>query len=163
MVTLLLSFVMMAALFLLLYAAVALVQDRRFFTTAPKDIQEKVLDHQPRFAGQKIMGLLLMSLAICMFLFSFIYAGYDGLRNGFSYCRLFMRYLIMLLLMKAFDIVFFDWFLLTRSNFFQHYYPETAGSEGYDSFGYNYRQQLTETLAYIPASLVMAWICTLMR
>ena len=98
-----------------------------------------------------------------MFLLSFIYAGYDGLRNGFSYCRLFMRYLIMLLLMKAFDIVFFDWFLLTRSNFFQHYYPETAGSEGYDSFGYNYRQQLTETLAYIPASLLMAWICTLFR
>lgn len=163
MVTLLLSFVMMAALFLLLYAAVALVQDKRFFTTAPKDIQEKVLDHKPRFAGQKILGLLLMNLAICMFLFSFIYAGYDGLRNGFSYCRLFLRYLIMLLLMKAFDIVFFDWFLLTRSNFFQHYYPETAGSEGYDSFGYNYRQQLTETLAYIPASLLMAWICTLFR
>ena len=85
MVTLLLSFVMMAALFLLLYAAVALVQDKRFFTTAPKDIQEKVLDHQPRFAGQKILGLLLMSLAICMFLFSFIYAGYDGLRNEFSF------------------------------------------------------------------------------
>ena len=41
MVTLLLSFVMMVALFLLLYAAVALVQDKRFFTTAPKDIQER--------------------------------------------------------------------------------------------------------------------------
>ena len=39
--TLLLSLILMAALFLMLYAAVALVQDKRLFTSAPKDIQAR--------------------------------------------------------------------------------------------------------------------------
>ncbi len=34
-VTLILSLVMMAGLFLMLYAAVALIQDKRLFTSAP--------------------------------------------------------------------------------------------------------------------------------
>ena len=40
--TVVLSLVMMASLFLMLYAAVALVQDKRLFTSAPKDIQAAV-------------------------------------------------------------------------------------------------------------------------
>ncbi len=39
MLTLLLSLVLILALCLLLYAAVALIQNRKLFTTAPKDIQ----------------------------------------------------------------------------------------------------------------------------
>lgn len=40
-VTLLLSIILMAALFLMIFAAVALVQDKRLFTSAPKDIQAR--------------------------------------------------------------------------------------------------------------------------
>ena len=28
------------------------------------------------------------------------------------------------------DIVFFDWFILTRTRFFQHFFPETEGCRG---------------------------------
>lgn len=38
-VTLICSLVLMAALFLLIWVAVALVQSKKLFTTAPKDIQ----------------------------------------------------------------------------------------------------------------------------
>lgn len=43
--TLILSLALMAAFFLMLFAAVALVQDRRLFKSAPKDIQAAVLEH----------------------------------------------------------------------------------------------------------------------
>ena len=49
--TLLLTLVFILSVCLLLYAAVAMIQDRRFFTTAPKDIQAAAIEHQERFPG----------------------------------------------------------------------------------------------------------------
>ena len=54
-VTIILSAISIVALCLLLYAAVAFIQDRRFFTTAPKAIQAAALEHEERFPGQRIM------------------------------------------------------------------------------------------------------------
>ena len=47
--TLLLSLVLIAALCILIYAAVGLIQNRKLFTTAPKDIQAAARDHPERF------------------------------------------------------------------------------------------------------------------
>ena len=54
----------------------------------------------------------------------------------------------MLYLWKAFDIICLDWFLLTKSHFFQHYYPETEGCAGYRSFGFNRKEQLTALFCF---------------
>lgn len=48
MTTFILTLVMMAGLFLLLWGAVGFVQDKRFFTTAPKEIQETALPKPER-------------------------------------------------------------------------------------------------------------------
>ena len=55
-VTLILSIIIMAALFLLLWGAVGFVQEKKFFTSAPKDIQAAVKEHSERFPGQKVLG-----------------------------------------------------------------------------------------------------------
>jgi len=55
--TVVLSLVMMASLFLMLYAAVALVQDKRLFTSAPKDIQSTVQPKAERFPGAHVLGM----------------------------------------------------------------------------------------------------------
>ncbi len=85
----------------MLFAAVALVQDRRLFKTAPKDIQA-----------------------------AFLYGAWDGLRHDFSLWQFAGRFLAMLYLLKAFDIICFDWFLLTKSHFFQHFIPKRKGVRG---------------------------------
>lgn len=54
-VTLLLSLLPMASLFLMIWAAVALVQSKKLFTTAPKDIQAAALEHEERFPGARIL------------------------------------------------------------------------------------------------------------
>lgn len=68
----------------------------------------------------------------------------------------------MLYLLKAFDIIFLDWFLLTKSNFFQHYYRETEDCEGYHQFGFNRGEQLARIILFPFLALLMAWICTLL-
>ena len=162
-VTLGLAFLSIAALLLLLYAAVALIQDRRFFTTAPKDLQEAAVEHEERFKGQRLLGWILALIALGTFVFIIYYAAYDGIRNGFGFWQFFTRYLLILYLLKAFDIIALDWYLLTTSHFFQHYYPETEGCKGYHSFGFNWKGQLTRIIIFPFLSLLAAYICTQIR
>ncbi|MDO4304552.1 MAG: hypothetical protein Q4D94_11630 [Bacillota bacterium] len=69
---------------------------------------------------------------------------------------------MMLLLLKVFDILFFDWVLLCHSNFFPHYYPEVKDIYGPEIFGYNQKSHLIQTVLILLGSLLAAWICTLM-
>ena len=154
--TLLLSLVLILALCLLLYAAVALIQNRKFFTTAPKDIQAAAKDHPERFKGARALGWKLAVISIFAMAGVFFYGGYDGVRNGFTFLQHFLRFIVMLYLWKAFDIICLDWLLLTRSRFFQHYYPETEGCEGYRQFGFNRKEQLVRILVFPFIAAMMA-------
>ncbi len=154
--TLLLSLILILALCLLLYAAVALIQNKKLFTTAPKDIQEAALEHPERFRGAHLLGWKLAVIAILMMIGAFLYGGYDGIRKGFSFRQFFLRFLVMLYLWKAFDIICLDWLLLTRSHFFQRYYPETEGCAGYHQFGFNRKEQITRIVLFPFVAALMA-------
>lgn len=156
------SFVLMAALFLLIWAAVALVQSKKLFTTAPKDIQAAALEREERFPGARILGWTLLVIIAAAFLGAFVYGGWDGIRRGYGFWQFFGRFLTMLYLEKAFDIICLDWLLLTKSHFFQHYYPETAGCAGYHQFGFNRKEQLTRIVVFPFVALLLAWVCTLL-
>lgn len=160
-VTLMLSLALMAALFLLILVAVALVKDRRFFKSAPKDIQAAALEHEEPFRGAKIIGWTLLVIIVLIFPAAFLYGAWDGLRHDFTFWQFAGRFLAMLYLMKAFDIIFLDWFLLSRSNFFQHFYPETKGCAGYHQFGFNRREQLARIVIFPFIALLLALVCTL--
>ena len=160
-VTLILSLLLMAALFLGIWVAVALIQSKKLFTTAPKDIQAAALEHQERFPGARALGWFLLLLCVFLFLGVFLYAGWDGIRRGYGFWQFAGRFLTILYLEKAFDIIVLDWFLLTKSHFFQHYYPETEGCAGYHKFGFNRKEQLTRIMVFPFVAALMAWICTL--
>ena len=161
-VTLICSLVLMVALFLLIWVAVALVQSKKLFTTAPKDIQAAALEREERFPGARILGWTLLVILAAAFLGAFVYGGWDGIRRGYGFWQFFGRFLTMLYLLKAFDIICLDWFLLTKSHFFQHYYPETEGCAGYHQFGFNRKEQLTRIVLFPFLSLLLAWVCTLL-
>ena len=63
----------------------------------------------------------------------------------------------------AFDIGFFDWFLLCNAglNFFPRFYPETKAVLGHHLFGYNWKTHLAHIIATFPVSVLLAWICSL--
>ncbi|MBQ6293917.1 MAG: hypothetical protein IJK77_08625 [Lachnospiraceae bacterium] len=95
-------------------------------------------------------------IAILMMVGAFLYGGYDGIQKGFSFWQFFLRFLVMLYLWKAFDIICLDWLLLTRSHFFQRYYPETEGCAGYHQFGFNRKEQITRVVMFPFVAALMA-------
>lgn len=64
--TFLLSLLFILAVCILLYAAVGLIQNKKLFTTAPKDIQAAALDHPERFYGAHVLGWKLAILALLL-------------------------------------------------------------------------------------------------
>ena len=82
-------------------------------------------------------------------------------RNGVTFGAFFARYLVILYVMEAYDILFFDWVLLCHSNFFPYFYPEVKGIAAPQLFGYNKKAHFMHFLLYIPFSAALAWVCTL--
>lgn len=161
--TILLSFLMMAGLFLLLWAGVGFIQDKRFFTSAPKEVYELVQPKKERFSGQHLMGWILAIIAIFLMVGSLVLAALIGIHNNFTLEQFFSRLITILLLMKTFDIVFFDWVLLSNGGFgfFERYYHEVKEVLSSKLFGYNKKEHFSHIILMIIGAFVLAWICSL--
>ena len=160
--TIILSFIMMEGLFLMLWSAVGFIQNKRFFTSAPKVALEIIQPKEERFQGQHAVGWLMMILSLVLMGGAVILGAYDGIEKDCGFWQLFIRFATMLILLKVFDILFFDWVLLCNSNFFPHYYPELKNVYGPHLFGYNWKSHLIQIVLMLAGSLLMAWICTLL-
>ena len=155
------TLMIMAAYFLVLYGGVGFIQDKRFFSSAPKENLEAIPDTKERFPGAHIIGWIIEVIAILMFIGAAVLGVWDGVKNDFTYWQFFVRFLVMLYCMEIYDILFFDWFLLCRSNFFPHFYPELKGVVGPHMFGYNKKTHIIHFALYIPACAAAAGICML--
>ncbi len=161
-ITLLSSLMVMAAYFLILYAGVAFIQDKRFFSSAPPENLAAIPDRKERFPGAHAVGWCIGIAAIALFAAAFVLAAWDGVKSGFTFFGFFARFLTILYIMEVYDILFFDWVLLCHSNFFPHFYPELKGVVGPHQFGYNRRSHLRHFALYIPLSAAAAGLCTLL-
>ena len=161
--TIFLAIVFCGAITLLLISAVAFVQDKRFFSSAPKEAREVIKPrNEELFYGARAMGWVLMILSALTIFGSFAAAIWDGIRSGYSFAQFFLRFAVILTIYKAYDMLFFDWFLLCRFRFFQHYYPEVESVYNGRKYGFNIKSQLLKLIVIFPAaSALAAWICTL--
>jgi len=161
--TILLGIMMMAGLFLMLLSGVGFIQDKKFFSSAPKEVRDAVQPREERFPGAHAIGWILAVLSILIMLGSLVIGAAAGIHEGYSFSQFYVRFIIMLLLLKAYDIIFFDWVLLCNAgfNFFPHFYPETKKVLGHYLFGYNWKTHLAHVIAFVFISALLAWICTL--
>ncbi len=161
--TVFLAIVFCGAITLLLISGVAFVQDTRLFSSAPKEAQEVLKPrNEELFYGARAMGWVLMILSVLMILGVGVVAIWDGLRSGFNFIRFFLRFVLIFTIYKAYDMIFFDWFLLCKFHFFQHYYPEVESVYNGRKYGFNIKSQLLKLVVLFPAaSALAAWICTL--
>lgn len=159
MVTFLLALLAIAGVSLMLYSAVALIQDKRLFGSAPKEALALIKPKPERFKGQHILGWFLLIIALLMLLSDAAIAVYDGVNNGFGFWRFFVRFLIILYAYKAYDMFVFDFLLLTRSHFFQHYFPEVDQVEAFHKYGFNLKSQIIRIIVYPFACALMAGVC----
>ena len=161
MVTLILTLTMCALLFLMIWSATYFYPWTGLLRFFPKDIEEKARLHQPPFPAAPVIGWILMLLCALGFVGVIVYGGWDGVRKGFIFGQFLVRFLVILLGIKAFDIIVLDYILITKTQFFQHYIPETKGCADYHSFGYNRKEQFWRIVTLPFAALLTAWVCTL--
>lgn len=161
--TVFLSIVICAAVSLMMIAGIAFIQDVKMFSSAPKDAR-KVL--QPRekelFYGARAIGWVLMVFSLLLILGSLFVALWDGFRNDFTFWQFFIRLVMMFSIYKVFDMIFFDYFLLIKFQFFQHYFPEVKPVFEGKKYGFNIVSQLLKLLVIFPlVSALLAFVCTL--
>ena len=156
-----LALVFCGAVTLLLVSAAAFVQDTRLFSSAPKEARKLLKPRKEElFHGARTMGWVMMIISVLMILGVGVISIWDGLRSDYSFWQFFLRFVLIFTIYKAYDMVFFDWFLLCRFRFFQHYYPETAPALQDRRYGFNLKSQLLKLLIIFPAvAAIAAWIC----
>lgn len=161
--TIFLAIVFSAAITLMLISAVVFIQDKKFFTSAPKEAQEALIQRDEElFYGAKIMGWSLMIFSMLLILGVGVIAIWDGFRSGFTFLQFFMRFVLIFTIYKVYDMICFDYFLLMKFHFFQHYFPEVESVYRNRKYGYNIKSQLLKLLVIFPAaSALAAWICTM--
>ncbi len=87
---------------------------------------------------------------------------WDGFRSGYTFAQFFLRFVLIFTIYKIYDMTCFDYFLLMKFHFFQHYFPEVESVYDGRKYGYNIKSQLLKLLVIFPAvSALAAWICTL--
>lgn len=167
-VTLLLSVAGCALLFLGIWGVTVTMPTRLLAKNFPEDVQEKLkprldaMDREP-MTLRRIVGWIILVLFCLAYVALFVFGGIDGMRRAFTFGQFFLRFLIIGAVLKAFDIIALDYFFLTKTHFFQHYFPETEGCKGWQDFGYNRRQQAGQCVMIVLGSLLTAWIFTMIR
>ena len=162
--TIFLALVFCAAITLMLLSAVAFIQKKEFFSSAPNEAQAVI---QPRenelFYGARIIGWMLMVFAILMILGVGVISIWDGFRSGFTFWQFFLRFVLIFTIYKVYDMVCFDYFLLMKFHFFQYYFPEVGSVFPLKKYGFNIKSQLLKLLVIFPmVSALAAWICVLL-
>jgi len=161
--TIFLSFIFCAAMTLMLFSAIAFIQNIKFFSSAPKEAREVLIPRENElFYGAHAIGWVLMAFALIMILGVGFISIWDGFRNSFSFLQFFIRFVFIFSAYKIYDMVYFDYFLLMKYHFFQYYYPEVEEVYANRKYGYNIKSQLLKLLIIFPAaSALAAWICSL--
>ena len=161
--TIFLAIVFCAAITIMLISAIAFVQKKELFSSAPKEPREVIKPReQELFYGARIMGWSLMIFSFLMIAGVGVISIWDGFRSGYTFLQFFLRFVFIFTVYKLYDMICFDYFLLMKFKFFQHYYPEITSAFENRKYGFNIKSQLLKLLVIFPAaSALAAWICSL--
>ena len=160
--TIFLAIVFCVAITIMLFAAVAFIQDKKFFSSAPKEAVEAIKPRDKElFYGAKTIGWTLMVFSLLLILGTGVVSIWDGFRSGFNFIQFFLRFYLIFAIYKIYDMICFDYFLLMKYHFFQFYFPEVEKVYTGRKYGYNIKSQLLKLLVIFPAaSALVAWICS---
>ena len=61
-------------------------------------------DKKERFRGAHIIGWVIIGMALLLFIGAAVLSAWDGVRNGFSFLKFFVRFLVILYGMEIYDI-----------------------------------------------------------
>ena len=74
----------------------------------PEDVRLAAKDHPELPISKQILAYLIFAVFIIAMIGGIIYIGMDGIRNGCGFWKLTLRFMVMLYINKAFDILVQD-------------------------------------------------------
>ncbi len=160
--TIILTLCNIILLCLMILTATVFMPYRGLAKNFPKDVQEALqprldeIDRQPK--APRVFGSILIIITFLLFVGVFIFGGVDGVHHDFTYSQYLLRFLIIAFGTKGFDILALDYFLLTKTYFFPHFFPETKGCAGWQQFGYNRKQHLGQSVFMLICCFVLAFV-----
>ena len=111
-----------SAITIMLISAVVFIRDKKLFSSAPKEAQDLLIPRtEELFFGARKMGWVMMAISVLMILGVGAVSVWDGFRCGFTFLQFFTRFLLIFSIYNAYDMIFFDWFLLCRFRLFQNF------------------------------------------
>ena len=130
---------------MMLISCVAFIQDNKFFSSAPKEAREVLVQREHElFYGARAIGWTLFIMSVLMILGVGVIAFWDGIKSGFTFWQFFLRFVLIFTIYKICDMALIDNFLLLKFHFFQHYYPEAAHVMEGRKYGFNIKSQLAK-------------------
>ena len=127
---------------------------------APDDIKEMMEKMPDRAPWVNLLGICIMIAGFVGVTLVLIWAMVDTVKTELSFIEAFIRFFIITEGYKLFDIICFDYLMLTKLKLPERIYPETAGAKGYDNFGFNAKSQITKLIVFCGISLLLAFILT---
>ena len=127
---------------------------------APDDIKEMMEKIPDRASWVNIIGVCIMIVGFVGVIAVFIWAMVDTVKTDMSFSAAFIRFFMIAEGYKLFDIVCFDYLMLTKLKLPERIYPETAGAKGYDNFGFNAKSQTIKMVVFCGISLILAFVLT---
>lgn len=161
--TLLLTLLLCVLYFLAILAATLTLPYKGLTKFFPDDVRKAMsprLDSLP-MSGRRIAGTAIIILIAAAMAGLYVFGGINGVRNGFGFGEMYVRFFVMAMGMKAFDIIGLDYFLLTKTNFFPHFFPETKDCKGWKDFGFNRKEQVKRCIILPVVCVVPAFIAIL--
>lgn len=163
--TIFLTIIFCVAITLMMFSAVAFIQNKKFFSSAPKEAQEVIIERKNEiFYGARAIGWMLMIMSFLMIAGVGVISIWDGFRCNYTFIQFFLRFVSIFTVYKLYDMIYFDYFLLMKFKLFQYYFPEIESVYANRKYGYNIKSQLLKLFIIFPsASALAAWICTLFQ
>lgn len=89
----------------------------------PEDVRIAAKDHPEPPKSKWILAYLIFAVFIIAMIGGIIYVGIDGIRNGCGFWKLTLRFMVMLYINKAFDILVQDLWLVMTIGFYKKIFP----------------------------------------
>ena len=129
---------------------------------APDDIKVMMSKVPDKPIWVNIIGGLIMILGLLAIIAVLVWAIVDTVKFSLTFQQAFVRFLILFEGYKLFDIIFFDYLMLTKLKLPTKVYPQTIGAKGYDNFGFNAKSQITKVIIFFFMSLILAYLLTIL-
>ena len=127
---------------------------------APDDIKEMMEKMPDRAPWVNLFGVCIMIAGFVGVALVLIWAMVDTVKSELCFIEAFIRFFIITEGYKLFDIICFDFIMLTKLKLPAKIYPETAGAKGYDNFGFNAKSQTIKIVVFCGISLLLAFVLT---